>query len=317
MTLVQRNSDRDSWLLAWVLTLALHAIAVVLIMRLPPTTPAITIHRPEPIRLVFARPAPEARRSEAAPHFYSELPRDRADVAPKKADFLSNVTSRARDLVPGGDDALPRMQGEGDAPMVKLDAEGGAPRPAAPSPDLRQTEPATPRAAESPGARDVSPNQAGAAAVSPKPSEPAPATVEGPPDAMSSSGSSPFDQPEMDNPGGNASLTGDVSLNTIAWEYAPWLERFGRLLMHRWIPPAAYSLGILKAGGWAVIEVEYSKSGELLRLQVLEEQGHPSLSQAAQSALRSLAPVERLPANFPEQTLILRIRMIYPKLRPR
>jgi hypothetical protein len=121
----------------------------------------------------------------------------------------------------------------------------------------------------------------------------------------------------MANPNGNAGLTGDVSLNTVAWDYAPWLERFGQQLMHRWFAPPAYQIGLLKEGGWAVIEVEISKSGEMLRLQLLEEHGHPSLSHAAQSALRSMAPIERLPANFPEPTLILRIRMIYPKIRPR
>lgn len=130
-------------------------------------------------------------------------------------------------------------------------------------------------------------------------------------------GSSDFPQPEMANPSGSSGLTGDVSLNTTAWDYAPWLQGFGRRLMHRWIPPMAYSLGILKEGGWAEIEVEISKSGELLRMKVLEERGHPSLSEAAQSALRTMPPIERLPTNFPEPTLILRIRMIYPKLRPR
>src|SRR5206468_9731746 len=69
-------------------------------------------------------------------------------------------------------------------------------------------------------------------------------------------------QPEMANPGGNAALTGDVSLNTIAWNYAPWLMHFGRQLRREWIAPPAYSMGILKEGGWAVIEVEISRSGE-------------------------------------------------------
>jgi hypothetical protein len=55
----------------------------------------------------------------------------------------------------------------------------------------------------------------------------------------------------------------------------------------------------------------------MLRLQVLEEHGHPLLGEAAQSALRNMNPIERLPADFPEPTLILRIRMIYPKIRPR
>jgi hypothetical protein len=108
-----------------------------------------------------------------------------------------------------------------------------------------------------------------------------------------------------------------VSLNTVAWDYAPWLQRFGRQLMSRWIPPPAYSIGLLKEGGWAVFEVEISRAGEMLHLQVLEEQGHPLLRQAAESALRNMNPIERLPTDFPEPTLILRIRMIYPRIHPR
>jgi hypothetical protein len=61
-----------------------------------------------------------------------------------------------------------------------------------------------------------------------------------------------------------------------------------------------------------MIEVEISKSGKLLRLDLLDQQGHPSLTRAAEGALRAMAPIEPLPTDFPEPTLILRIRMIYP-----
>jgi len=121
----------------------------------------------------------------------------------------------------------------------------------------------------------------------------------------------------MDNPDGNAGLTGSISLNTTAWDYAPWLQRFGRQLMHDWMAPPAYNLGLLKEGGWVVIEIEIARSGKLLRFGVLEEQGHPTLSLTAQSAVRNMAPYEHLPDDFPEPTLILRLRMIYPKIRPR
>jgi hypothetical protein len=120
----------------------------------------------------------------------------------------------------------------------------------------------------------------------------------------------------MDDPDGNAGLTGDVSLNTTAWDYAPWLQRYGRQLMRRWIAPPAYDMGLLKEGGWAVIEVEISPAGKMLRCDLLEQQGHPSLIVAAQGAVRAVAPIEPLPAGFPEPTLILRIRMIYPKYLP-
>jgi hypothetical protein len=130
-------------------------------------------------------------------------------------------------------------------------------------------------------------------------------------------GNSDIPQPEMDNPSGNAGLTGDVSLNTTAWDWAPWIQRFGRRLMRAWYAPPAYYMGVLKEGGWTIVELEITHTGEVLRMDVLEEQGHPSLIRAATSALRTISPMEPLPADFPEKTLILRVRMVYPKIRPR
>ena len=322
MNRVERNFDREAWLTAWALTVALHAAAVLLLLRLPPPAPPKTVHRIEPIQLVFAKPGSEAPRSDKSdkPHNFTELPPDRKDEAPKQADFLSNVTSRARDRAPGGSDAaLPRMQGEADVPMVKLQSDGGAPSPATPPPPTAQhAVPPTPHSAESPQPVNPAKDQPGAAGTPPSPTTTPTnrAVTDITPPMPGGAGSSDINQPEMDNPNGNASLTGDVSLNTVAWDYAPWLQRFGRQLMHRWIPPPAYSVGLLKEGGWAVIEIEISHAGEMLRLQVLETQGHPLLTSAAQSALRSMV-IERLPPDFPEPTLILRIRMIYPKIRPR
>jgi hypothetical protein len=49
---------------------------------------------------VFAKPGAESR-NRTSPQTFTELPPDRADKAPEHADFLSNVTSRARDRAPG------------------------------------------------------------------------------------------------------------------------------------------------------------------------------------------------------------------------
>src|SRR4029450_6369168 len=112
----QRNSDREGWVIAWALALALHAGGILVLYCLPPLAPAPTDRKPVEVHLLLKEFASETRGTEE-PHFFSELPPNRADRAPKKPDFLSNVTSHARDLVPGGDDNLPRMEGEGDAPM--------------------------------------------------------------------------------------------------------------------------------------------------------------------------------------------------------
>jgi TonB family protein len=87
--------------------------------------------------------------------------------------------------------------------------------------------------------------------------------------------------------------------------------------MELWFAPPAYYMGILKEGGWAEIEVEISRSGQVLRVDLLGQQGHPSLIRAAESAVRAAAPTAPLPSDFPEPTLILRIRMFYPQVRQR
>jgi len=318
---LKRRSDRNAWFIAWALALALHGVAILGFRWIPPLHPTSTTpHPPEPIQLVFSRSGPTTNGAEE-PHFFSELPPNRADAKPERADFLSNVTSRARDLVPGGDAALPRMQGEGDAPMVKLEPDDPARTAAAPT--QPPTEPSTPRTAESQqpgGARLQEPTANAGAGASRTQGETDAARAAN--DAIvraapGSTGDSDIHQPEMDNPDGNARLTGDVSLNTTAWDYAPWLQRFGRELMRRWVAPPAYYMGLVKEGGWAIVEAEISPSGKLLRLDLLEERGHPSLILAAQSAVRSMAPIEPLPSDFPEPTLILRIRMVYPRVRPR
>ncbi len=319
---VNRSSARDTWLIAWVLTLLLHAAVLLVVRGMSPPGPPSTIRRPEPIRLVFASGTP-GKRSTEQPRVFTELPPDRADAAPKKADFLSNVTSRARDRVPGGDAATPRKQGEADAPMVKLESEGGPSRASTVPLPPRTNELDAPRTAESPQRSEL-PAQAPVGATGTRLASPQTTgrdtirlTGDGALRGAIGSGNSDIDQPEMANPGGNASLTGDVSLNTTAWNYAPWLQRFSRQVMRRWIPPPAYSLGILKDGGWGVFVIEISRSGKVLRFERLEEQGHPSLIDAAEGALRYVDPIEPLPADFPEPTLILRVRMIYPRIRPR
>ena len=311
-----QRASRRTWLLAWGLTLALHALAMLGVQGFRPAAQASPrAAEPEPVQLVFVEPPPAAPEHQS-PTFFSELPPDRADEAPERADFLSNVTSRARDQVPGGSDALPRMKGESDAPMVALDPTQSATPPPA-SPPVPRSAPEPRPAGESNEPRDAKAQEA------PKTFSATPlvlrdadgSSAQGSQRSASRPGGSDIHQPEMHRPEGNAALSGDVSLNTIEWEYAPWLQRFGRRLMSSWIAPTAYYIGLLKDGGWTVIEMEVARSGEVLRIDVLEEQGHPSLIRAATAAVRATAPEEPLPANFPEPTLVLRIRMVYPKFR--
>ena len=87
---------------------------------------------PGAIEFVFRPAEPPLREKSAEPSeqptFFSELQEDRADIAPERADFLSNVDSRARDRIEGGMDTdLPRLQGESEAPHVAMQPEQEAP----------------------------------------------------------------------------------------------------------------------------------------------------------------------------------------------
>ena len=294
------SRNRGGWVLAWVLSFLLHVLAFVGLRQY-----AVPVARAAKADTVQIQLVPPNAAANDESKFFSELPPDRADQAPKHADFLSNVTSRARDQVPGGQDALPHMTGDADVPTVHLDQQQ------TPSTGAQRSIMARPQATSQTipldlGDQSIKDPDSG--------SQTSGASSDQPPGTAGSSG---VPQPDMANPSGNAPLGGEVSLNTTAWDYAPWLQEFGRQLMRRWNAPEAYYLGILKDGGWGLFEVEITKDGKMIRLEKLDEQGHPSLIQAAQSALHSMAPIRPLPNDFPEPTLILRIRMIYPKIRPR
>ena len=311
---LRSETNPRTWVLAWALTLALHVLIVIGLQVGHGFAPAPKPVTPEPIRLTFVGKPPETA-TPRQPTMFTELPADRADKPPEHADFQSNVTSRARDRVAGGDQSLPRTSGETDFPSVAM--QPGRTEPQAASPPQSATPPS--QSTNATGATEAMRSGAGGAAVAPAPRQAAPPTPpsSGIPYKSDASGTSDIAQGEMDNPAGNAALTGDVSLNTTAWDYAPWLQRFGRRLMRAWYAPQAYYLGVLKEGGWAVVELEIAHTGEVLRMDVLEEQGHPSLIRAATGALKAISPMEALPADFPEKTLILRVRMVYPKIRTR
>lgn len=313
---LERGPTRRAWVIAWSLTLALHAIAMVGVQAGRAWVPAPPREvTPEPIQLTFVE-RPAAPAESKGPTQFTELPADRADQAPERADFLSNVTSRARDRVPGGDESLPRMSGETDAPSVAMESGKQEPRPANPPSEQATPQPKGAVGKPSPAAPAGAAIGSGGATAPTVPRVARPPSV-GNPYETSAPGNSDTRQGEMDNPQGNTGLTGDVSLSTTEWEWAPWIQRFSRKLMRAWFAPPAYYLGVLKEGGWAVVELEIARSGEVLRMDLLEEQGHESLIRSATGALRSVSPMEPLPADFPDKTLVLRVRMVYPKIRPR
>ncbi len=321
----------------------------------PPSPPPPPVPDPAPIEFVFAPKAapPAPARDAGQPREFTELPPDRKDQAPEHADLLSNVTSRARQESPSDrDTGLPRMTGASDFPHVALSPGGGPAQPKQPSPAQanpaqtppREQPPSPDRTAGSPEEpkAPADPSEAvkdgskpaeripGKPAFEPNPAPPKPAPDESPlirkfdpdhPAALDPDKArllSPFAnydilQDAMQNPGGGAPLPGGISLNTLEWPYAPWLQQFTRDFLARWTAPYAYRMGMIH--GSQVLELEIAPDGKLLRMDLLAEEGDSVLVTTSELTFRAMAPFHPLPSDFPEKTLILRIKLVYPDLR--
>jgi hypothetical protein len=340
---------RNFWTAAVLASLLLHAAVFIALRAWNPLAPRAGSFAPEPefIKVVFASPpAPAPPAPEpATPHRFTELPPDRADEAPAHADYLSNVASRARDLVPGGEDhGPPASPGRADYPQVAMAAgaagvEAGQSRgeeAASPARAASVPDPAVPAAGRDASALD---REAGAELKPAPPGEGLTAAAEhplaAPPRQGTPAGEDPLadfrrvdpsaalatrphagapgdadiNQEGMASPEGNVRLLGNVSLNTTAWVYGFWMQRFRRAVEAHWNAPYAFKIGVIR--GWTLVGLEVSRTGELLKLEVLDEEGHWSLRDASVAAIQAAAPFEPLPADAPEQTLRLQIRMTY------
>jgi hypothetical protein len=230
-SLFNREKDRNRQMIPWVLSLGLHVGAILVFWNLP----RAPMTRPEVMQVMLARP-------NETPQFFSELPPDRADAAPKKPD--SSATSRAARAIafPVATATFRGCRARG-CPDGEARAGGSpSPAPAGTLPQSREAEGV--RAAQSQVPQKADGNNSSRCRTRP----------------FAVRRKLDHDQPEMAHPDGNASLLGDVSLNTTAWEYAPWLQRFCTRLRERWFAPPAYMMGILKDGGWALVEVEISRA---------------------------------------------------------
>jgi hypothetical protein len=337
-----RQREGRIWLWAFLITLFLHGLLLALVLMLRPFEPRLAEARePEPIAMVFQRPAAPETENQASeqPSTFTELPEDRADQRPENPELLSNVDSRARDRTEGGEaGAMPRLQGQSEAPHVGMTPSSqGAPQASTPVPDEGDPESVAERDERTPlpgGELPVPSAQTEESGSSPEELLRS-GQEDGQPEGRRETPRDPRDellrnqgmaipqlqrpdkgmqdifQEEMYNPGGNSALFGDVSLNTLAWPYASWLQRFRRDFVRNWVAPYAYYLGLIH--GWTLVELEIDHNGRMLRLDVLGEEGHKSLGQQSVASFKATAPFRPLPPNFPEPTLILRIKLIYPE----
>ena len=109
---------------------------------------------------------------------------------------------------------------------------------------------------------------------------------------------------------------GAISLSTYKWEWAPYINAMKNKLYRVWYAPTAYyKLGLIH--GRTIIRYTIDRSGNITNMEVLHHDGHGSLEVSSVSAIKALFPFLPLPDDFPEETLTIIVKLIYPNLRSR
>jgi TonB family protein len=103
---------------------------------------------------------------------------------------------------------------------------------------------------------------------------------------------------------------GGVTLNTYAWDFAPYVLHMKRKIRENIYPPPAFTrLGIIS--GETVLRFRVLPDGQMTNLEVLSYTGHPSLKETSVVAVMNAAPFKPLPKGFPEEYLELTWTFIY------
>ncbi len=109
-------------------------------------------------------------------------------------------------------------------------------------------------------------------------------------------------QPGLQNSDSRAPELGSFSLNTYAWDYAPyllWLK--DRVQRNIYPPPAFTQMGIIS--GRTILRFRITRAGALQHLTLLGYEGHKSLMETSWRAIQASAPFRNLPKDFPEEYL--------------
>lgn len=284
------------------------------------------------------------------PTTYTSVPeRHEVETPPDNPDFLALRHSEAADLLPGGEDdsspganldsditqvairrfepglaadgvtvmeipeavedlpeeAQKRLEAlRGQGPDESMTAESRAGEPDA---DAETGETEDPESTDQ--AEDTLENGVTRPELTELPSRTTPSILERLPGSMGDTG---FDYKQLETgaAGGNMVRFGDYQLNTIAWEFAPWLEQFRRDFIPHWYPPYAYLLGVIS--GQTTLRLVVEMDGTIGGLETVDRQGHESLHNASKAALRSAAPYAPLPDDFPEENLVIILSLHYP-----
>ncbi len=114
---------------------------------------------------------------------------------------------------------------------------------------------------------------------------------------------------ELDEAG--ALAFGEYAFSTHAWDYEPYWVHMRAKLYGAWNPPVAYTQYGIIQGGWSMVRVVVHRDGTIDNPQLLQTDGHESLHRSSLAAMTGAAPFRPLPADFPDDELVVTVRFVY------
>ena len=336
---------------AFALSLLLHLVLAAATWRIPlapSVDPAMANDLEREVELFLVPDEPAEDPSNELPQAFTAVPdRQASETPPEDPDYLALHHSIAADNKMGGDSNTPSADEEWEAEQVRIqkDEKSGADGVQNAEQPLPETESATSpsvtgaegREQEKVDGEDIDPTgqwvlpredqESGGEAEgeeSEKQDEKKPEledwwggeapTIlkEGEEGAVGDKGFD-FNQQARGKVQAGVAFNGNYSLNTYEWEFAPWMTRFQNELHRHWMAPYAYRLGVIS--GLTLIKMVIRKDGRVESMEVLETNGHDSLHDASEAALKAFAPYWPLPENFPEENLVITLALHYPALR--
>ena len=336
---------------AFALSLLLHLVLAAATWRIPlapSVDPAMAKDLEREVELFLVPDESAEDPSNELPQAFTAVPdRQASETPPEDPDYLALHHSIAADNKMGGDSNTPSADEEWEAEQVRIqkDEKTGADGVQDAQQPLPETESATSptvtgaegREQEKIDGEDIDPSgewvlpredsesggdQEGEEAEKQDEKKPdledwwggeAPTILkEGEQGAVGDQGFD-FNQQARGKVQAGVAFNGDYSLNTYEWEYAPWMTRFQNELYRHWMAPYAYRLGVIS--GLTVIKLVIRKDGRVQSMEVIETDGHDSLHDASEAALKAFAPYWPLPDTFPEENLVITLALHYPAFR--
>lgn len=247
--------------------------------------------------LVFRLPALDSNPDRGPIAFEIVESRPDSEREPEKADFLSDRNQTASDKQPRNLDRKNLPFSEGRSLAKNLNT------------------PVTVQTGTEPFRSESSSKTAQSA---PEPAEKSASSLERSPRSAFSrdqllsrnnASSATASRPAYEQTRSSAEDLGGLSLNTYAWEYAPYLLDLKQRIEKNIFPPPIYTrMGI---GGSHAIRFRIMPDGRLVGPNLLEARGEKSLIATSENAVKFSAPFKPLPDDFPEPYLEVTARFDY------